>query len=81
MRVLLSVVASLLLLAGAHATALTTILKAGEKTCYYADVDGVGEKVGASGLLPSFPSHPTPSSLPPTPPSLPPPPPPPSHRR
>ncbi|BEI84964.1 hypothetical protein CcaverHIS002_0503650 [Cutaneotrichosporon cavernicola] len=46
MRVLLSVVASLLLLAGAHATALTTILKAGEKACYYADVDGAGEKVG-----------------------------------
>lgn len=52
MRVLLSVVASLLLLAGAHATALTTILKSGEKTCYYADVDGVGEKVGASCFSP-----------------------------
>lgn len=30
-----------------HATALTAILAGGEKSCYYADVDGVGEKIGA----------------------------------
>jgi hypothetical protein len=29
-----------------HATALTSMLGANEKSCYYADVDGVGEKVG-----------------------------------
>ncbi len=69
MRVLLSVVASLLLLAGAHATALTTILKAGEKTCYYADVDGVGEKVRASLARPLPPLPPLlPSLLAPPPP-------------
>lgn len=50
MRVLLSVVASLFLLAGVNATALTTLLLAGEKTCYYADVDGVGEKIGTSAV-------------------------------
>lgn len=30
----------------ASATALTTMLAANERSCYYADVDGVGEKVG-----------------------------------
>jgi len=32
--------------ASVHATALTAILAGGEKSCYYADVDGVGEKIG-----------------------------------
>jgi len=27
-------------------TALTAILNAHERSCYYADVDGVGEKIG-----------------------------------
>lgn len=30
----------------ARATALTAILTGNERSCYYADVDGVGEKVG-----------------------------------
>lgn len=54
MRVLVSVVTSLLLLAGANATALTSLLLAGEKACYYADVDGVGEKIGASWAVRSI---------------------------
>jgi hypothetical protein len=29
-------------------TALTAILNAHERSCYYADVDGVGEKIGMS---------------------------------
>jgi hypothetical protein len=29
-----------------QATALTAMLAGNEKSCYYADVDGVGEKVG-----------------------------------
>jgi hypothetical protein len=29
-------------------TALTAILNAHERSCYYADVDGVGEKIGPS---------------------------------
>jgi hypothetical protein len=29
-------------------TALTAILNAHERSCYYADVDGVGEKIGQS---------------------------------
>ena len=33
------------------ATALTAILAGGERSCYYADVDGVGEKIGTSSLL------------------------------
>ncbi|WVQ79222.1 hypothetical protein IAT38_001318 [Cryptococcus sp. DSM 104549] len=39
---------SITLLAALHvnATALTSTLGANERTCYYADVDGVGEKVG-----------------------------------
>ena len=37
---------SFLLLPLAHATALTAILGSSEKSCYYADVDGVGEKIG-----------------------------------
>lgn len=28
-------------------TALTAILNAHERSCYYADVDGAGEKIGA----------------------------------
>lgn len=37
------------LLAAAHvsATALTAMLAANDRSCYYADVDGLGEKVGA----------------------------------
>lgn len=31
----------------ARATALTAVLTGNERSCYYADVDGVGEKVGA----------------------------------
>ncbi|KAL1406432.1 hypothetical protein Q8F55_008131 [Vanrija albida] len=38
--------ASLLLAACASATALTTLLNANDRACYYADVDGVGEKIG-----------------------------------
>jgi hypothetical protein len=33
-----------------YATALTAMLGANEKSCYYADVDGVGEKVGEPSL-------------------------------
>lgn len=33
-------------LTGAAATALTSTLAANDRACYYADVDGVGEKVG-----------------------------------
>jgi hypothetical protein len=32
----------------ASATALTAMLGANERSCYYADVDGAGEKVGTS---------------------------------
>jgi hypothetical protein len=32
-------------------TALTAILNAHERSCYYADVDGVGEKIGMSPPL------------------------------
>lgn len=39
----------------AWATALTAILNAHERSCYYADVDGVGEKIGASAS-PFFPA-------------------------
>lgn len=42
---------ALLFAASARATALTTLLLAGEKSCYYADVDGVGEKIGAYKLF------------------------------
>lgn len=39
--------ASVLFLAGqAGATALTALLPANQRSCYYADVDGAGEKVG-----------------------------------
>ncbi|WOO83968.1 uncharacterized protein LOC62_05G007485 [Vanrija pseudolonga] len=38
--------ASLVLAACASATALTTLLNANDRACYYADVDGVGEKIG-----------------------------------
>ncbi len=31
------------------ATALTATIGASERSCYYADVDGVGEKVGTYG--------------------------------
>ncbi|KAI5451847.1 hypothetical protein NCC49_001491 [Naganishia albida] len=31
---------------GTHATALTTYLAANERSCFYADVDSIGEKVG-----------------------------------
>lgn len=42
-----SAVTALLLAAPyVQATALTAMLGANEKACYYADVDGVGEKVG-----------------------------------
>jgi hypothetical protein len=39
-----------LILAAVHirATALTAMLNANERSCYYADVDGVGEKIGKS---------------------------------
>lgn len=41
------VLTTFLLLSGrVHATALTSILAANERSCYYADVDGIGEKVG-----------------------------------
>jgi hypothetical protein len=36
-----------------NATALTAMLGANEKSCYYADVDGVGEKVGEWSPNPS----------------------------
>lgn len=36
----------LLLVAYANATALTAVLTSNAKSCYYADVDGVGEKIG-----------------------------------
>ena len=44
----LSVVALFAAVAEVHATALTAMLAASERSCYYADVDGVGEKVGKS---------------------------------
>jgi len=34
-------------------TALTAILNAHERSCYYADVDGVGEKIGTSPPSPA----------------------------
>lgn len=44
---------ALLLLAGhARATALTAMMTG--RTCYYADVDGVGEKVGTSRSIYSY---------------------------
>jgi len=36
----------LALVVSVHATALTAILAGSERSCYYADVDGVGEKIG-----------------------------------
>ncbi len=42
----LTVTALLLASTRAGATALTSMLAANERSCYYADVDGVGEKVG-----------------------------------
>ena len=30
-----------------YGTALTAMIGSGERSCYYADVDGAGEKVGA----------------------------------
>jgi len=46
MRAALTLATALLLAASARATALTSLLISNEKSCYYADVDGVGEKVG-----------------------------------
>ncbi|TXT12852.1 hypothetical protein VHUM_01253 [Vanrija humicola] len=46
MRLAAALGASLLLAACASATALTTLLNANGRACYYADVDGVGEKIG-----------------------------------
>jgi hypothetical protein len=42
-------------------TALTAILNAHERSCYYADVDGVGEKIGMSP--PSSPARPVGEAL------------------
>ncbi len=33
------------------ATALTSMLAGNERSCYYADVDGLGEKVGESDVF------------------------------
>lgn len=42
-----SAIGAALLLAGiCQATALTALINANERNCYYADVDGAGEKVG-----------------------------------
>jgi len=41
-----TLIASLLTSHLALGTALTAILNAHERSCYYADVDGVGEKIG-----------------------------------
>lgn len=46
MRLAAALGASLVLAACASATALTTLLNANDRACYYADVDGVGEKIG-----------------------------------
>lgn len=48
MRLFLTPTTFLLAAAYVRATALTAILAGNERSCYYADVDGVGEKVGAS---------------------------------
>lgn len=45
-----TVLALLFTLPTAFGTALTAILNAHERACYYADVDGVGEKIGQSWL-------------------------------
>ncbi|KAK8849646.1 hypothetical protein IAR55_004981 [Kwoniella newhampshirensis] len=45
-RPLVALLAALLLAVQVQATALTTLLAANERSCYYADVDGAGEKVG-----------------------------------
>lgn len=39
---------ALLCLSGAAATALTSVLAANEKSCYFVDVDGALEKIGWS---------------------------------
>lgn len=42
-----SAIGAALLVAGVvQATALTALINANERNCYYADVDGAGEKVG-----------------------------------
>jgi hypothetical protein len=46
MRTSFAAAVALLVAASARATALTSLLLANEKTCFYADVDGVGEKIG-----------------------------------
>jgi hypothetical protein len=38
-------------IASVHATALTAILAGSEKSCYYADVDGLGEKIGKRAFV------------------------------
>lgn len=42
----------------AFSTALTAILNAHERACYYADVDGVGEKIGTSPVFIPLPKLP-----------------------
>lgn len=43
-----TIFALLFFLPTAFGTALTAILNAHERACYYADVDGAGEKIGTS---------------------------------
>lgn len=49
MRAITALATGILLAAVARATALTTLLLANNRACFYADVDGIGEKIGASG--------------------------------
>lgn len=44
--ILTRLAAGLLVISQVGATALTTTIGASERSCYYADVDGVGEKIG-----------------------------------
>lgn len=47
MRAVSALATGILLAAVARATALTSLLLANQRACFYADVDGIGEKIGA----------------------------------
>ncbi|RSH86555.1 uncharacterized protein EHS24_004824 [Apiotrichum porosum] len=46
MRAVSALATGILLAAVARATALTSLLLANQRACFYADVDGIGEKIG-----------------------------------
>lgn len=52
MKAWATAVLGLVLACQVSATALTALLNANERSCYYADVDGVGEKVGTCQRIP-----------------------------